>query len=245
MAALASSSCITDPGGTGHSRPISIGISRRNAPLIGLSAGTISVWNSTRLKRAGASTGCTSIAATETRAPNPLWRSCFRSLNSSSPKMCSRASGSQSPPKNRRPALSRYSYQSQPMSIAVTRTTTILKPDQSRVLLRPFIPGDSQRISRVITRIVSLPENQVGLFSKKSRPNFHNATNGLLSSLGNASNNSVSCCWPLGGLPRTQAVDRLLHHGRILSGVCCALQPLHSSAPGSIESPCRRTSVRS
>jgi hypothetical protein len=162
MAALASSSCITDPGGTGHSRPISIGLSRRNAPLIGLSAGTISVWNSTRLKRAGASTGCTSIAATETRAPNPLWRSCFRSLNSSSPKMCSRASGSQSPPKNRRPALSRYSYQSQPMSIAVTRTTTILKPDQSRVLLRPFIPGDSQRISRVITRIVSLPENQVG-----------------------------------------------------------------------------------
>jgi predicted GH43/DUF377 family glycosyl hydrolase len=48
------------------------------------------------------------------------------------------------------------------MSIDVTRTTIILKPDQSRVLLRPFTPGDSQRISRVITRIMSLPEDRVG-----------------------------------------------------------------------------------
>ncbi len=48
------------------------------------------------------------------------------------------------------------------MSIDVTRTTTILKPDQSRVLLRPFIPGDSQRVSRIISRIMSLPEDRVG-----------------------------------------------------------------------------------
>ena len=49
------------------------------------------------------------------------------------------------------------------MSIHVKRTSTILKPDQSRVLLRPFSPGDSQRMGRIIARIMSLPEDRVGL----------------------------------------------------------------------------------
>src|SRR5258707_13005993 len=48
------------------------------------------------------------------------------------------------------------------MSIHVKRTATILKPDQSRVLLRPFSPGDPPRVSRIISRILSLPENRVG-----------------------------------------------------------------------------------
>src|SRR5437867_2156783 len=49
------------------------------------------------------------------------------------------------------------------MSIHVKRQATILKPDQSRVLLRPFNLGDSQRVGRIIARIMSLPEDQVGL----------------------------------------------------------------------------------
>src|SRR5438876_3506880 len=49
------------------------------------------------------------------------------------------------------------------MSIHVKRTTTILKPDQSRVLLRPFAPGEPERMGRIIARIMSLPEDQVGL----------------------------------------------------------------------------------
>jgi predicted GH43/DUF377 family glycosyl hydrolase len=48
-------------------------------------------------------------------------------------------------------------------SIHVTRTPTILNPDQSRVLLRPFSPGDSDRVARIIARVMSLPENHVGL----------------------------------------------------------------------------------
>ena len=48
------------------------------------------------------------------------------------------------------------------MSIHVKRTATILKPDQSRVLLRPFSPGDSQRVGSIIARIMSLPEERVG-----------------------------------------------------------------------------------
>src|SRR6202795_2718844 len=47
-------------------------------------------------------------------------------------------------------------------SIHVKRTATVLRPDQSRVLLRPFSQGDPQRTSRIIARIMSLPEDQVG-----------------------------------------------------------------------------------
>jgi predicted GH43/DUF377 family glycosyl hydrolase len=47
-------------------------------------------------------------------------------------------------------------------SIHVTRTPTILKPDQSRVLLRPFSPGDFHRTSMILSRIMAIPEERVG-----------------------------------------------------------------------------------
>ncbi len=53
------------------------------------------------------------------------------------------------------------------MLIDVKRTSTLLNPDQARVLLRPFAPGDSQRISRIIARIMSLPEEQLGALLKE------------------------------------------------------------------------------
>ena len=48
------------------------------------------------------------------------------------------------------------------MSIHVKRIATILKPDQSRVLLRPFSPGGPERVARIIAGIMSLPEDRVG-----------------------------------------------------------------------------------
>jgi predicted GH43/DUF377 family glycosyl hydrolase len=48
-----------------------------------------------------------------------------------------------------------------PMSIHVKRTGTILNPDQSRVLLRPFNPGGPERVARIISRIMALPEDRV------------------------------------------------------------------------------------
>jgi predicted GH43/DUF377 family glycosyl hydrolase len=48
------------------------------------------------------------------------------------------------------------------MSIHLKRTATIVKPDQSRVLLRRFNPGDAERAGRIFSRIMSLPEEQVG-----------------------------------------------------------------------------------
>src|ERR1035437_7355797 len=49
------------------------------------------------------------------------------------------------------------------MSIHLKRTAIILKPDQSRVLLRPFTPGNRQRVAGVIDRIMALPEDHVGV----------------------------------------------------------------------------------
>ena len=43
----------------------------------------------------------------------------------------------------------------------IKRSKLILQPDQSRVLLRPFNPGDSERVDRIIDRIVAIPESQV------------------------------------------------------------------------------------
>jgi predicted GH43/DUF377 family glycosyl hydrolase len=45
--------------------------------------------------------------------------------------------------------------------IDVKRTAAILNPDQSRVLLRPFIPGNSQRVSTIVSRILALPDDEV------------------------------------------------------------------------------------
>ena len=42
------------------------------------------------------------------------------------------------------------------------RTNLVLKPDRARVLLRPFGPVDSQRVGRIIARIMSIPEERVG-----------------------------------------------------------------------------------
>lgn len=43
--------------------------------------------------------------------------------------------------------------------IHLKRTSPILEPDPSRVLLRPFSPGGVERIGRIISRILSLPED--------------------------------------------------------------------------------------
>ena len=46
-------------------------------------------------------------------------------------------------------------------AINVTRTNIVLTPDPSRVLLRPFFPGDAQRIGAIVARIMTLTEERV------------------------------------------------------------------------------------
>jgi hypothetical protein len=56
--------------------------------------------------------------------------------------------------------------------IHVSRDSTILRPDHSRVLLRPFSPGDSQRVGTIIARIMSLPEERVGVLLNEISAEF-------------------------------------------------------------------------
>jgi predicted GH43/DUF377 family glycosyl hydrolase len=42
------------------------------------------------------------------------------------------------------------------------RTATILLPDQTRVLLRPFVPGGPERVAGIVARIMELPEDRIG-----------------------------------------------------------------------------------
>ena len=45
--------------------------------------------------------------------------------------------------------------------VRVVRSPLILAPDQSRVLLRPFVPGSHEKISRIIASILALSDDQV------------------------------------------------------------------------------------
>ena len=48
------------------------------------------------------------------------------------------------------------------MSMHLKRSATILNPDQSRVLLRPFSPGGPERVARIVERIMAMPEDRAG-----------------------------------------------------------------------------------
>ena len=58
------------------------------------------------------------------------------------------------------------------VSIPLKRSNTVLKPDASRVLLRPFEPGNAQRMSGIVARILALPETQVGPLLKQVSADF-------------------------------------------------------------------------
>ncbi len=57
-------------------------------------------------------------------------------------------------------------------SVHVKRTSVVLKPDQTRVLLRPFSPGDADRAGEIIARIRSLSEERVGLLLEELTAEF-------------------------------------------------------------------------
>ena len=58
------------------------------------------------------------------------------------------------------------------MTVNLKRSSIILKPSQSRVLLRPFTPGDSERVAKIIERVMALPEDQVASTIEQVRVEF-------------------------------------------------------------------------
>ena len=134
-----------------------------------------------------------------------------------------------------------------PISIHLKRTATILKPDQSRVLLRPFNPGRlASGSARIIARIMSLPEDQVGPLLDEISAEFsqrHQQIRKLF--LERFEQVRESLPTDRGALRTKTAVDRLLFPGRILSGIRCAVQSIHRAAPRPDRSAARRSAVHS
>ena len=58
------------------------------------------------------------------------------------------------------------------LAIPLKRSETVLRPDPSRVLLRQFDPGNAQRMSGIVKRIMALPEAQVGTLLKQVSADF-------------------------------------------------------------------------
>lgn len=58
------------------------------------------------------------------------------------------------------------------MPIAIRRVPTTIEPDQSRVLLRPFNPGDSERARGIVGRVLSISEEEVVLLLKEISAQF-------------------------------------------------------------------------
>ncbi len=58
------------------------------------------------------------------------------------------------------------------LAIPLKRSKTILRPDPSRVLLRQFDPGDAQRMSGIVRRIMAVPEERVGPLLKQVSADF-------------------------------------------------------------------------
>ena len=59
------------------------------------------------------------------------------------------------------------------LNLSVRRTGIVLKPNNSRVVIRPFEPASDQRIERIIARIVSLSEMEVDLLLDDVMREFH------------------------------------------------------------------------
>jgi predicted GH43/DUF377 family glycosyl hydrolase len=58
------------------------------------------------------------------------------------------------------------------VAITLKRSKTVLRPDPSRVLLRQFDPGNAQRMTGIVKRIMALPEAQVGPLLKQVSADF-------------------------------------------------------------------------
>jgi predicted GH43/DUF377 family glycosyl hydrolase len=65
------------------------------------------------------------------------------------------------------------------MPIQITRAATILKPDESRVLLRRFDPGSSQRAAAIVSRIEAIPEDSLAGLLEDVSAEFSPRHNGI------------------------------------------------------------------
>ena len=136
----------------------SAGTSTPSAPSTGSSAGTISAWSSTRPSTGGCRDGLhvdrvngnqgaeSTLAFLLSLAEMQLAQNILTSF--------------------KEPIAVQNSRQPRCPSTS-NALPTILHPDQSRVLLRPFNPGSPERAARIIARIMAIPEEQVAALLRR------------------------------------------------------------------------------
>ena len=57
--------------------------------------------------------------------------------------------------------------------VELKRTNVLIKPNNARVLVRPFEFADSQRALRIVARVMSLTETEVGQLVDNMLTEFH------------------------------------------------------------------------
>ncbi len=118
------------------------------------------------------------------------------------------------------------------LAIPLKRSKTVLRPDPSRVLLRRFDPGDAQRMSGIIERIMAVPEPTVGLLLKQVTTDFSQRHLYLwqrfLNRFEQLGGTAAGKCRHLRA---TAAADRLLLSVGILAGIGCPVQSIDGGAP--------------
>src|SRR5271170_1590503 len=58
------------------------------------------------------------------------------------------------------------------LSLSLTRSKTVLRPDPSRVLLRQFDPGDADRMIGIMRRVLAVPEPEIATLLEKVWADF-------------------------------------------------------------------------
>src|SRR5688572_13440668 len=130
-------------------RPIPGGTNRRSAPSTGSWAGTIWGWKFTPQTPAAVAMPCMWTGSTATRAPNPPSPFCSPSRKCRlrrTPSPCSIS------PLHNPPLMK---------PIPVVRTSTVLQPDRTRVLVRPFRPTSQERTAKICAQVMALSEHEV------------------------------------------------------------------------------------
>ncbi len=132
------------------------------------------------------------------------------------------------------------------LAIPLKRSKTVLRPDPSRVLLRQFDPGNAQRMSGIVKRIMALPEAQVGTLLKQVSADFAQRHRNLPQRFLDRFEDLEELL-PEGAAitPATAAADRLLLFVGILIGIGCAVQSIDGAPPGPDKFATRRRALHS
>jgi len=117
------------------------------------------------------------------------------------------------------------------MSIHLKRTPTILEPDPSRVLLRPFSPGSPERVAMIIARIMAIPEDGVGAILDAVTAEFSERHQQIRHLFLERFEQVRELVATNRGIDRTKtAPDRILFPGRVLPGIRCPVQSIDGPA---------------